>query len=218
MIDLAISDYASAQYLLNLFVENAGYGLVFLFMVIESSFLPFPSEVVVPPAAYLAVTKEDMNIFLIVVVATLGAICGALINYALSVWLGRPLVYAFANSRLGHACLIDEAKVQKAEKYFDEHGAISTFIGRLIPAVRQLISIPAGLSRMSLGVFVVFTALGALVWNCILAGLGYWLGKNVPLDTLYENVEKYNHYFTIGGFILLVICLLYIIYNAMKKK
>lgn len=218
MIDLVISDYASAQYLLNLFVENAGYGLVFLFMVIESSFLPFPSEVVVPPAAYLAVTKGDMNIFLIVVVATLGAICGALINYALSVWLGRPIVYAFANSRLGHACLIDEAKVQKAEKYFDEHGAISTFIGRLIPAVRQLISIPAGLSRMSLGVFVVFTALGALVWNCILAGLGYWLGKNVPLDTLYENVEKYNHYFTIGGFILLVICLLYIIYNAMKKK
>lgn len=218
MIDLAISDYASAQYLLNLFVENAGYGLVFLFMVIESSFLPFPSEVVVPPAAYLAVTKGDMNIFLIVVVATLGAICGALINYALSVWLGRPIVYAFANSRLGHACLIDEAKVQKAEKYFDEHGAISTFIGRLIPAVRQLISIPAGLSRMNLGVFVVFTALGALVWNCILAGLGYWLGKNVPLDTLYENVEKYNHYFTIGGFILLVICLLYIIYNAMKKK
>lgn len=218
MIDLAISDYASAQYLLNLFVENAGYGLVFLFMVIESSFLPFPSEVVVPPAAYLAVTKGDMNIFLIVVVATLGAICGALINYALSVWLGRPIVYAFANSRLGHACLIDEAKVQKAEKYFDEHGAISTFIGRLIPAVRQLISIPAGLSRMSLGVFVVFTALGALVWNCILAGLGYWLGKNVPLDTLYENVEKYNHYFTIGGFILLIICLLYIIYNAMKKK
>ena len=218
MIDLAISDYASAQYLLNLFVENAGYGLVFLFMVIESSFLPFPSEVVVPPAAYLAVTKGDMNIFLIVVVATLGAICGALINYALSVWLGRPIVYAFANSRLGHACLIDEAKVQKAEKYFDEHGAISTFIGRLIPAVRQLISIPAGLSRMSLGVFVVFTALGALVWNCILAGLGYWLGKNVPLDTLYENVEKYNHYFTIGGFILLVICLLYIIFNAMKKK
>ena len=218
MIDLAISDYASAQYLLNLFVENAGYGLVFLFMVIESSFLPFPSEVVVPPAAYLAVTKGDMNIFLIVVVATLGAICGALINYALSVWLGRPIVYAFANSRLGHACLIDEAKVQKAEKYFDEHGAISTFIGRLIPAVRQLISIPAGLSCMSIGVFVVFTALGALVWNCILAGLGYWLGKNVPLDTLYENVEKYNHYFTIGGFILLVICLLYIIYNAMKKK
>ncbi len=221
MIDLlstlAISDYANAHYLLDLFIDNAGYWLVFLFMVIESSFLPFPSEVVVP-AAYLAVTKGDMNIFLIVLVATAGAVVGALINYFLSVWLGRPIVYAFANSRIGHACLIDREKVDKAERYFDEHGAVSTFIGRLIPAVRQLISIPAGLARMNIGKFVIFTALGAGVWNCILAGLGYWLGKTVPLDTLYENVEKYNSYFTIGGFILLAICLLYIIWQAMKKK
>ncbi len=173
---------------------------------------------VVPPAAYLAVTKGDMNIFLIVLVATAGAVVGALINYFLSVWLGRPIVYAFANSRIGHACLIDREKVDKAERYFDEHGAVSTFIGRLIPAVRQLISIPAGLARMNIGKFVIFTALGAGVWNCILAGLGYWLGKTVPLDTLYENVEKYNSYFTIGGFILLAICLLYIIWQAMKKK
>ena len=138
MMTLAISDYANAKFLLELFVENAGYWLVFLFMVIESSFIPFPSEVVVPPAAYLAVTKGDMNIFLIVLVATAGAVVGALINYVLSYWLGRPIVYAFADSRLGHACLIDRAKVEKAEKYFDEHGALSTFIGRLIPAVRQL--------------------------------------------------------------------------------
>ncbi len=218
MSTLAISDYASAHYLLDLFIENAGYWLVFLFMVIESSFLPFPSEVVVPPAAYLAVTKGDMNIFLIVLVATAGAVVGALINYFLSVWLGRPIVYAFANSRIGHACLIDREKVDKAERYFDEHGAVSTFIGRLIPAVRQLISIPAGLARMNIGKFVIFTALGAGVWNCILAGLGYWLCKTVPLDTLYENVEKNNSYFTIGGFILLAICLLYIIWQAMKKK
>ena len=218
MSTLAISDYASAHYLLDLFIENAGYWLVFLFMVIESSFLPFPSEAVGPPAAYLAVTKGDMNIFLIVLVATAGAVVGALINYFLSVWLGRPIVYAFANSRIGHACLIDREKVDKAERYFDEHGAVSTFIGRLIPAVRQLISIPAGLARMNIGKFVIFTALGAGVWNCILAGLGYWLGKTVPLDTLYENVEKYNSYFTIGGFILLAICLLYIIWQAMKKK
>ena len=122
MILTAISDYANAQYLLQFFIDNAGYWLVFLFMVIESSFLPFPSEVVVPPAAYLAVTKGDMNVFLIVLVATAGAVVGALINYFLSVWLGRPIVYAFANSRLGHACLIDQAKVEKAEKYFDKHG------------------------------------------------------------------------------------------------
>lgn len=215
---LSIADYANAQYLLDLFIENAGYWLVFLFMVIESSFLPFPSEVVVPPAAYLAVTKGDMNVFLIILVATAGAVVGALINYGLSVWLGRPIVYAFANSRIGHACLIDQAKVEKAERYFDEHGAISTFIGRLIPAVRQLISIPAGLARMDIGKFIAFTALGAGVWNCILAALGYWLGQTVPLDTLYENVEKYNSYFTIGGFILLAICLLYIIWQAMKHK
>lgn len=218
MILTAISDYASAQYLLQFFIDNAGYWLVFLFMMIESSFLPFPSEVVVPPAAYLAVTKGDMNVFLIVLVATAGAVVGALINYFLSVWLGRPIVYAFANSRLGHACLIDQAKVEKAEKYFDKHGAISTFIGRLIPAVRQLISIPAGLARMNIGAFVIFTALGAMAWNCILAALGYWLGKTVPLALLYESVEKYNHYFTVGGLILLLLCLLYILWNALKRR
>lgn len=217
MVTLAISDYFNAKFLLELFVENAGYWLVFLFMVIESSFIPFPSEVVVPPAAYLAVTKGDMNVILIVVVATAGAIVGALVNYGLAVWLGRPIVYAFADSRLGHACLIDRAKVEKAEKYFEKHGAVSTFIGRLIPAVRQLISIPAGISRMNIGVFSLFTALGALVWNCILASLGYWLGKTVPLEMLYESVEKYNTYFTYGGIALLVVCLLYIVWKAIKK-
>ena len=135
MVTLAISDYMSAKFLLELFVENASYFLVFLFMVIESSFIPFPSEVVVPPAAYLAVTKGDMNVFVIVVVATLGALAGALINYGLSVWLGRPIVYAFADSRLGHACLIDRAKVEKAEKYFDDPGGSSANLhsGRYSP-------------------------------------------------------------------------------------
>ena len=122
------------------FIDNANYLFVFVFMVIESSFIPFPSEVVVPPAAYLACTNtgagSDMNIFLVVLVATLGAMCGALINYYLALWVGRPVVYKFADSRFGHACLIDRKKVNKAESYFDKHGAISTFIGRLIPAVR----------------------------------------------------------------------------------
>lgn len=168
-IPLAIFDAAE---FFRWFVENASYWFVFIFMLIESSFIPFPSEVVVPPAAYLAATKGDMNFFGIVLVATAGAICGALVNYYLSLWIGRPLVYKFANSRYGHACLIDQAKVEKAEAYFDKHGAISTFIGRLIPAVRQLISIPAGLARMNVGVFVIFTGLGALVWNLVLALLG----------------------------------------------
>lgn len=218
LISLAVSDWFSAQFILDFFYQNAGYWLVFIFMVIESSFIPFPSEVVVPPAAYIAVTRGDMNVVLIVLVATAGAVVGALINYGLSMWLGRPIVYAFANSRLGHACLIDKTKVERAEKYFDDHGALSTFIGRLIPAVRQLISIPAGLSRMNIGIFVIFTALGAAVWNCILAVLGYSLGKTVPYEQLFPMVEKYNGYFTIGGFILLLICLLFIIWQIMSKK
>lgn len=192
------------------------YLLVLGFMIVESSFIPFPSEVIVPPAAYLACTSHEVDIYLVVGVATLGAIIGALINYFLSVWIGRPIVYAFANSRLGHACLIDEAKVRKAEDYFDRHGAISTFIGRLIPAVRQLISIPAGLARMNIGKFVLFTGLGALVWNAVLATLGWWLGRMVPRDQLYAQVEKYNDYLTYFGLALGLVCVCIILWNAFK--
>lgn len=187
-------------------------------MVIESSFVPFPSEVIVPPAAYLAVQKGDMNILLVVLVATAGALVGALINYVLALLIGRPVVYAFANSRLGHACLIDAAKVEKAEAYFDKHGAISTFIGRLIPAVRQLISIPAGIARMNIWAFSLYTSLGALLWNGILAGLGWWLAQHVTLSQLYEAVEKYNSYLTMAGFALLALCILYIVWHAFRKK
>lgn len=200
------------------FVNNATYLFVFVFMVIESSFVPFPSEVVVPPAAYLAVQKGDMNILLVVLVATAGALVGALINYVLALLIGRPVVYAFANSRLGHACLIDAAKVEKAEAYFDKHGAISTFIGRLIPAVRQLISIPAGIARMNIWAFSLYTSLGALLWNGILAGLGWWLAQHVTLSQLYEAVEKYNSYLTMAGFALLALCILYIVWHVFRKK
>lgn len=202
------------------FVENANYLFVFVFMLIESSFIPFPSEVVVPPAAYLACANPDsgMNIFVVVFMATLGALYGAFVNYYLSLWIGRPLVYRFADSRLGHACLIDRAKVEKAERYFDSHGAVSTFVGRLIPAIRQLISIPAGLARMNVGVFALFTALGALVWNAILAALGYWLSLHVSLPQLFDKVEEYNRYLTWGGYGLLAVCLIFICYKALGKR
>ncbi len=217
-IPLAITDYLNAAWFFDWFVNNASYLFVFIFMVIESSFIPFPSEVVVPPAAYLAMQRGDMNIFAVVAVATAGALVGALINYVLSLLIGRPIVYAFANSRFGHACLINQEKVEKAEAYFDKHGAASTFIGRLIPAVRQLISIPAGIAKMNIWMFCIYTALGALVWNAILAGLGWWLSMHVSLDQLYAAVEKYNTYLSIGGLILLVICVAYILYHAFKKK
>lgn len=219
LIPLAIFD---ASQFFQWFVDNANYLFVFLFMVIESSFIPFPSEVVVPPAAYLACTNtgagSDMNIFMVVVFATLGALVGAFINYYLALWIGRPVVYAFADSRFGHMLMINRQKVEKAEAYFDKHGAISTFIGRLIPAIRQLISIPAGISRMNVGQFAIFTSLGALVWNSILAALGYWLSTTVSPDQLFEKVEEYNKYLTWCGYGIALVCLAFILWNAFKPK
>lgn len=167
-------------------LDHLNYWTITLLMTIESSFIPFPSEVVVPPAAYKAAVNEELNIYLVVLFATLGANLGAIINYYLARWLGRPIVYKFANSRFGHMCLIDEAKVQHAEEYFDKHGALSTFIGRLIPAVRQLISIPAGLARMKLHTFLIYTTLGAGLWNTILAAIGYYL-STVPASKAKSN-------------------------------
>lgn len=218
LITLAIFDPADIMRQFLTADATTVYLLVFAFMVIESSFIPFPSEVIVPPAAYLACTKGDVNVVAVVVLATAGAIGGAIINYYLSMWIGRPIVYKFANSRFGHACLINEAKVKRAEDYFDAHGAVSTFIGRLIPAVRQLISIPAGLARMNVGKFIIFTGLGALVWNCILAALGYWLGTVVPQEKLFEKVEEYNDYLTYVGIGIGAACLIYILYNFFKPK
>ena len=214
-LPLAIFDAAS---FFQWFVEHASYWFVFIFMVIESSFIPFPSEVVVPPAAYLAAAKGDMNVYLVVLAATAGAIVGALVNYYLSLWIGRPLVYRFVNSRYGHACLLDQAKVEKAEKFFDKHGAVSTFVGRLIPAVRQLISIPAGLAKMNVGVFVIFTGLGALVWNGVLAVLGWWLAQWGSLDQLFTTVEQYNSYLSIAGLIIGGICVIFIAWRLLHPK
>ena len=218
ILDMTMLALFNASEFFQWFVENANYLFVFIFMTIESSFIPFPSEVVVPPAAYLACTGSDMNFGLVIVFATLGALTGAFINYYLALWIGRPIVYRFANSRFGHACLIDQAKVEKAEAYFDKKGAISTFVGRLIPAVRQLISIPAGLARMNIGVFALFTALGAGIWNIILAGLGYWLSLHVSREELFDAVEKYNSYLTYAGYAIGVFCVAYILWNAFKIK
>lgn len=199
------------------FQENLNYGTITLLMAIESSFIPFPSEVVVPPAAYFAMERADLNIYLVGVFATLGALIGAAINYFLALWIGRPLVYAFANSRFGHICLIDEAKVMKAEVYFDKHGAISTFLGRLVPAVRQLISIPAGLARMNFGTFALFTTLGAGMWNAVLAFMGYWLHTFVPQVELMTQIEHYNQYLTWAGYALGVLIVLFLAYQGLKK-
>lgn len=202
-------------------LDHLNYWTVTLFMAIESSFIPFPSEAVVPPAAWKAAVTGEMNVFMVVLFATLGALIGAFINYYLAVWLGRPIVYKFANSRVGHMCLIDEAKVQNAERYFDEHGAVSTFVGRLVPAVRQLISIPAGLARMGLGRFVLYTSLGAGVWNAILAALGYYMSTIPGMQTeeaVMNKVKEYSSEIGIVFIVLAVLIVAYLVYKGLKKK
>ncbi len=202
-------------------LENLDYPIVTFFMMIESSFIPFPSEIIVPPAAWKASCGDGMNIFLVVIFATLGADIGSLINYYIARILGRPLIYKFADSRFGHLCLINREKVEKAEKYFLLHGNISTFIGRLIPAVRQLISLPAGLAKMRLDKFLLYTTLGALLWNSILASIGYFIYRFTNLksiDDVYTQATKYSHVinYTILGVILLVI--LIFVLKEIKKK
>lgn len=189
--------------------NNMNYGSITLLMTIESSFIPFPSEVVIPPAAFIA-SKEDseLNIFLVVLFGTLGALLGAYINYGLAFYLGRPILHRFADSKLGHILLLSSEKVQKAEDYFQTHGKTSTFVGRLIPGIRQLISIPAGLAKMNLLHFTVFTFLGAGIWNIILALLGYLAHGQADL------IDKYSHEISyvvlalvvlVGGFYLIKI-------------
>lgn len=200
-------------------LDHLNYWTVTLLMTIESSFIPFPSEVIVPPAAYRAASTGEMNLLAILLCATLGAVLGALINYGLATWLGRPLVLKFVNSKVGHLCMLNEEKLHKAEAYFNRHGAVSTLVGRLIPAIRQLISIPAGLSGMKLLPFIGYTALGAGLWNSVLAGLGYWLESQIPEDRLIDTVTRYSHEIGYGiAAVVAVVLLVIIVRNRLKKN
>jgi membrane protein DedA with SNARE-associated domain len=198
-------------------LDNLNYWTITLLMTIESSFIPFPSEVVVPPAAYKAASTGEMNVWLVIFFSTLGAEFGALINYFLALWLGKPIVYKFANSRFGHMCLLDEQKVVKAEEFFVRYGVAATLVGRLVPAVRQLISIPAGLAKMNIAKFALFTAIGAGLWNGVLAALGYFLEAVVPEEQLLATVTKYSHEIGYGIIAVVAVALAYLIYKGVKK-
>lgn len=200
-------------------LEHLNYWTITLLMTIESSFIPFPSEIIVPPAAYHAAANGELNVALIIFFATLGACFGALINYYLALWIGKPIVYKFADSRIGHILLLDVKKIQQAEDYFNKHGAVSTFVGRLIPAIRQLISIPAGLAKMKIHTFLAFTALGAGIWNAVLAALGYYLERIVPEEELISTVTEYSHEigYTIVAIVAVVLTVI-IVRNKIKKK
>lgn len=199
-------------------LDNLNYWTITLLMAIESSFIPFPSEIVVPPAAYKAAAgSNDLNLVGIILFSTLGADIGAVINYYLSRYLGRPVVYKFANSRLGRFCLLSEEKVQHAETFFDKHGAISTLVGRLVPAVRQLISIPAGLARMNIRSFLLFTTIGACCWNSILAIGGWYMQSFVSEDELTNAINEYSGELKIIFITLGVVIFGYLFYKAFKK-
>lgn len=199
--------------------DNLNYWTVTLGMALESSVIPFPSELVVTPAAYHAASGE-LNVFLVVLFATLGADIGAIINYVASYYLGRPIVYAFANSKFGHACMLNEEKVKKSEDYFNEHGVMATLTGRLVPVIRQLISVPAGLSKMNFFVFLGYTTLGAGVWNCVLAALGWWMHSFIPENELVEAIGKYDHQLKIAVVAIIALVALYFIAKkfVFKKK
>ena len=203
-------------------LDNLNYWVVTLFMAIESSFIPFPSEVVVPPAAWKAMDPNSgMSFILVIVFATIGADLGALINYYLAKWVGRPFIYRFADSRIGHMCLIDRQKVEVAEEYFRKHGAASTIFGRLVPAVRQLISIPAGLAGMHVGKFLLYTTIGAGVWNTVLATIGWGIYEYTDYKTtqdVYKQAVQYSHEIGYVILALAVVAVAFIAYKGIKKK
>ncbi|MFA5184228.1 MAG: DedA family protein [Patescibacteria group bacterium] len=164
--------------------QSLGYSGLIILMAIESSFIPLPSEIVIPPAAYLA-AQGKMDIFLIILAGILGSVIGAIFNYFLSLYLGRLVVYKLAGTRLARLLFITPEKIARAETYFLSNARSATFFGRLIPAIRQLISIPAGFSRMPFGSFLLYTVLGSAIWVSILAALGYFVGGNQELLSKY---------------------------------
>lgn len=205
----------------NWYAEHMNYATITALMAVESSFIPFPSEIVIPPAAYVAgiegsslhtTDNYTINVLLIILFGTLGALLGAIINYLLAMWLGRPIIYAFADSKIGHLLLLSSDKVKQAEDYFNKHGNISTFIGRLITVIRQLISIPAGLCKMHFGWFLFYTFLGAGIWNVVLALLGYIAHGQMDL------IHAYSHELSIATMVLIALVVVYFIAKTVIKR
>ena len=191
---------------------NLNYGTILFLMLLESTVIPVPSEFVVTPAAYHA-AGGNLDVFLVILFATIGADIGASINYVVAYFVGRPVIYSFANSRWGKMCLLNQEKVEKSEKYFDDHGIVATLTGRLIPGIRHLISIPAGLARMNYWKFLLYTTIGAGVWHGILAALGWYLHSIVPEEQLNDKISEYAEYIKIA---IIAIVLLAIAYFGLK--
>jgi len=188
--------------------KGLGYTGITILMAIESSFVPLPSEIVIPPAAWLA-SEGQLNIYLVIFFGVLGSIIGASVNYVISMWLGRLVIYKLSDHKIAHFFHINKQKVLKVEDFFLKDANYSTFIGRLIPVVRHLISIPAGFSKMPYGKFVTFTTLGSLLWVSILALLGYVAGSNQTL---------LNAYYKELTWFLILVGIIWIYFTFIKKR
>lgn len=196
---------------------HLNYWTITFLMLLESTVVPVPSELVVAPAAYHA-ASGNIDVWLVILCATIGADMGASINYFVAYFLGRPIIYRFVRSKVGKMCLLTEEKMKKSEDYFNNHGVAATLTGRLLPGIRHLISIPAGLAKMHYGKFLLFTTVGAGVWNCILAALGWYLHLVVPEEQLNDKITEYSEYikiFLIGAVLLAVA---YFAVKALVKK
>lgn len=193
------------------YMENMTYLTITILMAIESTFIPLPSEFVLPPAAYKA-SQGDLNLFLIILFASIGCVLGATFNYVLSRTLGRTIIYGLADSKAAKFFFINREKLQKAENYFVENGNTSTFVGRLVPGIRHLISIPAGLAKMDFKKFVFYTFTGSFIWNTILSLLGYYFGKNQEL--VMEHLKP----FSIVALGLGLLYILYLVFVKNRKK
>ena len=198
-------------------LNNLNYPTILLLMLLESTVIPGPSEVVVAPAAYHA-AGGHLNVLLVVLFATIGADLGASINYFVALYVGRPVIYRFANSKWGKMCLLNQEKVEKSERYFDDHGIVATLTGRLIPGIRHLISLPAGLARMNYWKFLLYTTIGAGAWHSILAAMGWYLHAFVPEDQLETTITQYNHYIVLGIVAIVVVAIAWVVIRKRTKK
>ena len=198
-------------------LNNLNYYTILLLMLLESTVIPVPSELVVAPAAYHA-AGGSLNVVLVVLFATIGADLGASINYFVALYVGRPVIYSFANSKWGKMCLLNQEKVEKSERYFDRHGIVATLTGRLIPGIRHLISLPAGLARMNYWKFLLYTTIGAGLWHTILAALGWYLHSFIKPEDLEQTIERYNHYIIAAILAIVVVGIAYLIIKNKKAK
>ena len=196
---------------------HLNYGTIFFLMLLESTVIPVPSELVVSPAAYHA-AGGNLNVWLIILFATIGADCGATINYLAGYYLGRPIIYRFANSKWGKMCLLNQEKVEKSERYFDQHGMVATITGRLVIGIRHLISIPAGLAKMNYWRFLLYTTIGAGMWHMILAALGWWMHSFVPEDQLSTKIEEYGDYIKYAILIIVALVIVFFLIRHWVKR